>query len=92
MKTINNLENILHKRFENIEQLEKFLKEYFRTELKLYKFEENIGFIGDNHLTVVLANYDIDIWYIKDNENIIYIQFILDHEDNITKKIIDIIK
>lgn len=73
MKRINDLENILHKRFENIEQLEKFLKEYFRTELKLYKFEENIGFIGDNHLTVVLANYDIDIWYIKDNENKLYI-------------------
>ena len=31
-------------------------------------------------------------YYIKDNENIIYIQFILDHEDNITKKIIDTIK
>lgn len=73
MKRIDDLENILHKRFENIEQLEKFLKEYFRTELKLYKFEEDIDFIEDNHLTVVLANYDIDIWYIKDNENKLYI-------------------
>lgn len=73
MERINGLENILHKRFENIEQLEKFLKEYFRTELKLYKFEEDIDFIEDNHLTVILANYDIDIWYIKDNENKLYI-------------------
>lgn len=73
MKRINDLEDILHKRFENIEQLEKFLKEYFRTELKLYKFEGDIDFIEDNHLTGVLANYDIDIWYIKDNENKLYI-------------------
>lgn len=73
MKRINNLENILHKRFENIEQLEKFLKEYFRTGIKLYKFEGDIDFIEDNHLTGVLANYDIDIWYIKDNENKLYI-------------------
>lgn len=73
MKRINNLENILHKRFENIEQLEKFLKEYFRIGIKLYKFEGDIDFIEDNHLTGVLANYDIDIWYIKDNENKLYI-------------------
>lgn len=63
----------MHKRFENIEQLEKFLKEYFRIGIKLYKFEGDIDFIEDNHLTGVLANYDIDIWYIKDNENKLYI-------------------
>ena len=73
MERINELENILHKRFENIEQLEKFLKEYFRIGIKLYKFEGDIDFIEDNHLTGVLANYDIDIWYIKDNENKLYI-------------------
>lgn len=73
MERINDLEDILHKRFENIEQLEKFLKEYFRIGIKLYKFERDIDFIEDNHLTGVLANYDIDIWYIKDNENKLYI-------------------
>lgn len=73
MERINDLEDILHKRFENIEQLEKFLKEYFRIGIKLYKFEGDIDFIEDNHLTGVLANYDIDIWYIKDNENKLYI-------------------
>lgn len=73
MERINDLEDILHKRFENIEQLEKFLKEYFRIGIKLYKFEEDIDFIEDNHLTGILANYDIDIWYIKDNKNKLYI-------------------
>lgn len=73
MERINDLDDILHKRFENIEQLEKFLKEYFRIGIKLYKFEGDIDFIEDNHLTGVLANYDIDIWYIKDNENKLYI-------------------
>lgn len=57
---------------------------------KIKKIEEHdnstviIGKKGNGYIY-----YD---YYIKDNENIIYIQFILEHEDNITKKIIETIK
>lgn len=57
---------------------------------KIKKVEEH-----DNS-TVIVGKKGNDYiyydYYIKDNENIIYIQFILEHEDNITKKIIETIK
>lgn len=57
---------------------------------KIKKVEEH-----DNS-TVIIGKKGNDYiyydYYIKDNENIIYIQFILEHEDNITKKIIETIK
>lgn len=54
---------------------------------KIKKVEEN-----DNSIIIIIIGkkgngYIYYDYYIKDNENIIYIQFILDHEDNITKKI-----
>lgn len=54
---------------------------------KIKEYDNSIVIIGKKGNGYIYYDY-----YIKDNENIIYIQFILDHEDNITKKIIDTIK
>ena len=54
---------------------------------KIKEYDNLIVIIGKKGNGYIYYDY-----YIKDNENIIYIQFILDHEDNITKKIIDTIK
>lgn len=54
---------------------------------KIKEYDNSIVIIGKKGNGYVYYDY-----YIKDNENIIYIQFILDHEDNITKKIIETIK
>ena len=54
---------------------------------KIKEYDNSIVIIGKKGNGYIYYDY-----YIKDNENIIYIQFILDHENNITKKIIDTIK
>lgn len=54
---------------------------------KIKEYDNSIVIIGKKGNGYIYYDY-----YIKDNENIIYIQFILDHEDNITKKIIETIK
>ena len=54
---------------------------------KIKEYDNLIVIIGKKGNGYIYYDY-----YIKDNENIIYIQFILDHEDNITKKIIETIK
>ena len=54
---------------------------------KIKEYDNSMVIIGKKGNGYIYYDY-----YIKDNENIIYIQFILDHEDNITKKIIDTIK
>ena len=54
---------------------------------KIKEYDNSIVIIGKKGNGYIYYDY-----YIKDNETIIYIQFIRDHEDNITKKIIDTIK
>ena len=54
---------------------------------KIKEYDNSIVIIGKKGNGYIYYDY-----YIKDNETIIYIQFIRDHEDNITKKIIETIK
>lgn len=70
---IKDLENIIHRRFANKKDLENYLTTYFCTTVKINDFEGELNFIEDNHLVGTIKNYDIDIWYLKDNENQLYI-------------------
>lgn len=54
---------------------------------KVEEYDNSTVIVGKKGNDYIYYDY-----YIKDNENIIYIQFILEHEDNITKKIIETIK
>lgn len=70
---IKDLENIIHKRFTNKKDLENYLTTYFCTTVKINDFEGKLDFIEDNHLVGTIKNYDIDIWYLRDNKNQLYI-------------------
>lgn len=71
---IKDLENIVHKRFVDKKELEEYLTQYFWETVKINDFEGEIDFIEDNHLVGTVGNnYDIDIWYITDNEKRLYI-------------------
>lgn len=71
---IKDLENIVHKRFVDKKELEEYLTQYFLETVKINDFEGEIDFIEDNHLVGTVGNnYDIDIWYITDNEKRLYI-------------------
>ena len=84
---IHDLEGIVNRRFKDRTELERYLQDYFVSpkQIKLTDFEGELTFTEDNHLVGVIGNYDIDIWYLLDNEKQLYITEVCWEENDITQ-------